>query len=218
MNLIYAPAALLIGLAIGYLVANSAAKSKVKAALFEQSAEIQNLTNNANQLAGAKAILQSELDSANKKISEMQSTNATIEELAATLSDQFHLPMARVRTRVLAPRPARVGGQPVTSAPQWQVLLTGHAHFARATYSPGNRTVDLERSSAGLLEALKRLHKAEAGQAGFILLADGFAGALLFLILSGTLIWTRLAGPRLLSAGLALGGLLALLGVASRAW
>ncbi len=87
MNLIYAPAALLIGLAIGYLVANSAAKSKVKAALFEQSAEIQNLTNNANQLAGAKAILQSELDSANKKISEMQSTNATIEELAKKVKE-----------------------------------------------------------------------------------------------------------------------------------
>ena len=87
MNLIYAPAALLIGLAIGYLMANSAAKSKVKAALFEQSAEIQNLTNNANQLAGAKAILQSELDSANKKISEMQSTNATIEELAKKVKE-----------------------------------------------------------------------------------------------------------------------------------
>ena len=87
MNLIYAPAALLIGLAIGHLVANSAAKSKVKAALFEQSAEIQNLTNNANQLAGAKAILQSELDSANKKISEMQSTNATIEELAKKVKE-----------------------------------------------------------------------------------------------------------------------------------
>ena len=87
MNLIYAPAALLIGLAIGYLVANSAAKSKVKAALFEQSAEIQNLTNNANQLAGAKAILQSELDSANKKFSEMQSTNATIEELAKKVKE-----------------------------------------------------------------------------------------------------------------------------------
>ncbi len=143
---------------------------------------------------------------------------ATIEELAATLAEQFHLPMARVRTRVLAPRPARFGGQPVTAAPQWQVLLSGHAHFARATYSPGNRTVDLERSSAGLLEALKRLHKAEAGQVGFILLADGFAGALLFLILSGTLIWSRLAGPRLLSAGLAFGGLLVLVAVASRAW
>jgi hypothetical protein len=143
---------------------------------------------------------------------------ATIEELAATLADQFHLPMAQIRTRVLAPRPARFGGQAVTAAPQWQVLVGGHAHFARATYSPGNRTVDLERSSASLLEALKRLHRAEAGQVGFILLADGFAGALLFLILSGTLIWSRLAGPRLLSAGLALGGLLALVAVASRAW
>ena len=87
MNLIFAPAALLIGLAIGYLLANSASKSKVKAALFEQSTEIQNLTNSMNQLSGAKSVLQIELDNANKKLSEMQSTNATIEELAKKVKE-----------------------------------------------------------------------------------------------------------------------------------
>jgi len=87
MNLIFAPAALLIGLAIGYLLANSASKSKVKAALFEQTTEIQNLTNSMNQLSGAKSVLQIELDNANKKLSEMQSTNATIEELAKKVKE-----------------------------------------------------------------------------------------------------------------------------------
>jgi hypothetical protein len=98
------------------------------------------------------------------------------------------------------------------------VLVSGHAHFARATYQPGNRTVDLERSDANFIETLERMHKSEAGQAGWILLVDGFAGALVFLTLSGTLLWTRLAGPRLLSAGLALGGLVTAVLVASRAW
>ncbi len=87
MNLIFAPAALLIGLAIGYLLANSTSKSKVKAALFEQTTEIQNLTNSMNQLSGAKSVLQIELDNANKKLSEMQSTNATIEELAKKVKE-----------------------------------------------------------------------------------------------------------------------------------
>jgi hypothetical protein len=143
---------------------------------------------------------------------------ASIEELAATLAARFGVPMARMRTRVQAPWPARFGGQPVTAAPQWLVTVTGHAHFARATYLPGNRTVDLERTDAGLVETLERLHKSEAGQAGWILLADAFAGTLVFLSLSGTLLWTRLAGPRLLSAGLALGGFVAAVLVASRAW
>jgi hypothetical protein len=149
---------------------------------------------------------------------ELDQPPATIEELAATLAARFGVPLARLRTRVLAPRPARFGGQPVTAAAQWQVTVNGHAHFARATYLPGNRTVDLERTDATLVETLERLHKSEAGQAGWILLADAFAGTLVFLSLSGTLLWTRLAGPRLLSVGLALGGFLTALLVAARAW
>ena len=143
---------------------------------------------------------------------------ATIEELAGTLAARFGVPMGRMRWRVLSSRPARFGGQDVQASAQWLVLVTGHAHFARATYLPGNRTVDLERDDANFLETLERLHKGDAGQTGWILLTDGFAGALVFLTLSGTLIWTRLAGPRLLSAALALGGVVAALLVASRAW
>jgi len=149
---------------------------------------------------------------------ELDQPPATIEGLATTLAAKFQVPMARVKWRIQPPRPARFGGQPVTAAPQWSVQVNGHAHFARATYLPGNRTVDLERSDANLIETLERLHKSQAGQAGWILLADGFAGALVFLTLSGTLLWTRLAGPRLLSAGLALMGLLTAVTVASRAW
>ena len=106
----------------------------------------------------------------------------------------------------------------MTAAPAWSVQVLGHAHFARATYLPGNRTLDLEQSDASPLAALQRLHRAEVGQVGWILLADAFAGSLLFLILSGTLLWTRLSGPRVLSAGLALGGALVLTLIASRAW
>lgn len=149
---------------------------------------------------------------------ELDHPPATIEELAATLATKFGVPMARIRWRIQAPRAARFGGQPVTASPQWLVTVNGHAHFARASYLPGNRTVDLERSDANLIEALERMHKSEAGQAGWILLVDGFAGALVFLTLSGTLLWTRLAGPRLLSAGLALAGLLAAVLIVSRAW
>jgi len=143
---------------------------------------------------------------------------ATIEALAGTLATRFGVPMSRVRWRMLPPRPARFGGQEVKAAEQWMVLVTGHAHFARATYLPGNLTVDLERGDANFLETLERLHKGEAGQAGWILLTDCFAGGLVFMTLSGTLLWTRLAGPRILSAVLALGGLMAALLVASRAW
>lgn len=138
--------------------------------------------------------------------------------LAEALRGQFGWEASRVRVRQTAPRPARFQGKEVKAAESWTVTYGGHARWARATYFPGNRTVEVEQRSGDLVEALKRLHKGEAGQVGWILLADAFAGALLALTLTGILLWTRLAGPRLLAAGLALGGLLTLVATASRAW
>ncbi|CAB4542505.1 MAG: DNA recombination protein RmuC [Actinobacteria bacterium] len=87
MNLILPPLALIIGLAIGYFAANASVKSKVKAALFDQSAEIQNLTNQLNQTLGSKNTLQVELDATKAKLQELPSTNATIEELAKKVKE-----------------------------------------------------------------------------------------------------------------------------------
>lgn len=143
---------------------------------------------------------------------------ATPEELAGLLAAKFGVPLSRVTTRVQAPRPARLAGQPVQAAAVWNMQVRGTAHMARATYAPGNLTLDLERGDASPLMALQRLHRVESGQAGWILLADAFAGSLVFMIFSGTLLWSRLSGPRLLAAGLALGGVLTAALVASRAW
>lgn len=82
MNLILPPLALIIGLAIGYFVANASVKSKVKAALFDQSEKIQDLTNQLNQALGSRSTLQLELDTTKAKLQEVPATNATIKELA----------------------------------------------------------------------------------------------------------------------------------------
>jgi len=140
------------------------------------------------------------------------------ETLARDLAARFNVPMSRVKWLIKAGRPGRMGGTPVKVADQWTVAFLGHAHFALATYTPGNRTVELEQRDASFVQVLKRLHKGDGGQVGWILLSDAFAGALVFLTLSGTLLWTRLAGPKLLAAGLATGGLLAAVLVASCAW
>jgi hypothetical protein len=143
---------------------------------------------------------------------------ATVEALATDLGQRLGYRPSQLRWRIQAPRPVRFGGTPVTAAEQWVVMLNGHAHFARATYIPGNLTVELEQHDANMLEALQRLHKSEGSQAGWILLTDAFAGALIFLSLSGTLLRTRLAGPRLLAAGLVLGAVATAVATASRAW
>lgn len=143
---------------------------------------------------------------------------ASPEALARDLAARFNVPMARVKWLVKTGKPGRLGATPVKVADQWTVAFLGHAHFALATYTPGNRTVELEQRDANFIQVLKRLHKGDGGQVGWILLSDAFAGAMLLLTLSGVLLWTRLSGPKLLAAGLALGGLVTAILVVSRSW
>lgn len=149
---------------------------------------------------------------------ELAEAPATPEALAQVLAARFNVPMARVKWLTKAGRPGKMGGTPVNTAPQWTVAFMGHAHFATATYTPGNHTVELEQRDANFTQVLKRLHKGDGGQRGWILVTDAFAGALVFLTLSGLLLWTRLSGPKLLAAGLASGGLIVALLVVSRGW
>jgi hypothetical protein len=149
---------------------------------------------------------------------ELPEIPASPEALARALAERFHLPMARVKWLTKAGRPGRLDGAAVRTADQWTVAFLGHAHFAQATYLPGNHTVEFEQKDANLVQTMKRLHKGDGGQVGWILLTDAFAGGLVFLTLSGILLWSRLAGPKLLAAGLFIGGLSAAILVASRAW
>lgn len=149
---------------------------------------------------------------------ELAQPPATIEALAQELGTRFNYPASRMRLKVQPARPARFGGASVTGAEEWSVVMAAQSRFARAVYTPGNRTASLEQRRTGLIGSLERMHRSDAGDIPWILLADAFAGSLVFLSLSGVLLWTRLDGPKLLAAGLALGGLSAIIVIAARAW
>ncbi len=149
---------------------------------------------------------------------ELASPPSNPEALSQALSAQFGWSSDRIRTRVQPARPAKFQGAEVKSTEQWMVSYAGTKHFARAMYIPGNKTVEIEQRDANLWEALSRLHKADNGQKGWILFSDALAGGLLFMSLSGILLWTRLSGSRLLAVGLSLGTLILGVFVAFRAW
>jgi len=138
--------------------------------------------------------------------------------LAVVLASRFNVPLERVRTRIQASRNGRVAGSTVKAAEQWVIAFQGHKHFAQATYAPGNRTVEVEQREANFMQVLKRLHKNDGGSVGWTLLTDAFAGTMLFMSLSGALLWSRLDGSRLLAACLILGSLVVAVLVVSRAW
>lgn len=149
---------------------------------------------------------------------ELAQPPATIEALAADLAARYGYPAARARLKVQSAKPARFAGAEVLDAEQWSITLPGHSRFLKAAYVPGDRVVKLEVGQTGFLGAMERMHKAEAGDAPWILLADAFAGSLVFLTLSGILLWTQLDGKRVLATGLVIGGFALLIVVASRAW
>ncbi|MBK8789307.1 MAG: PepSY-associated TM helix domain-containing protein [Holophagaceae bacterium] len=98
-----------------------------------------------------------------KVVVEFAEAPASPEALARDLAARFSVPAARVKWQVKPGRPGRMGGAPIKVADQWTVAFLGHAHFALATYIPGNRTVELEQRDASFVQVLKRLHKADGG-------------------------------------------------------
>jgi hypothetical protein len=145
---------------------------------------------------------------------------ASPEALAQLLAQHFGYPPERARGRREPSRTVEWNGRPVVQPERWSVSLDAPDRFARGEYWLGNQTVTVKLFDANLFATLNRLHMGSHQNAAWILLADTLAGGLIFLALSGILLWTRLGGSRLLAAGLALGGLgttvaLALIGMAA---
>jgi hypothetical protein len=94
-------------------------------------------------------------------------------------------------------------GQSFQQPGQWRVDFHSPQHSVNAEYWVGNTFVSVKQQDANAFAFLTRLHKGVGLGAGWILLADSLAGGLVFLSLTGLLLWTKLHGPRLVMAGLA---------------
>lgn len=127
--------------------------------------------------------------------------------LARLLGERFGYPAERIRTRKEAAREVIWNGQPIRQPERWNIAFDAPERYARGEYWVGNRTVAVKLFEADALSTLKRLHMGSSNDSAWILLADALAGGLIFLALSGSLLWTRLSGSKLAGAALLLGGL-----------
>ncbi len=148
----------------------------------------------------------------------LDSDPASPEAFAAELAKRLGRSAEAAQWRVMAGRPARMEGAPVEVAETWAVQLPSHGSWVQSSYVPGSRVAEVTVQKAGLVEALKHLHKSQSGDTAWILLADAVAGMLVFMSLSGLFLWTRLQGGRVLAAGLVAGTLLLTVLVAARGW
>jgi hypothetical protein len=90
----------------------------------------------------------------------------------------------------------------------WKVDFHTPQYSVAAEYWVGNQFVSVKRQEANVFAFLSRLHKGVGMNAGWILLADSLAGALIMLSLTGLLLWTKMRKSRLLLAGLSGGSIL----------
>ena len=124
------------------------------------------------------------------------------ETLAAWMQEEFAIDKEPSRGRRRAGGPVSFGGRRAEEAPSYSVSFRGPNAVISADYERGANRVSVKRTNSSLLKALIDLHKVVGVNKLFILIMDTMAGAMMFMVLSGVLLWTRLHGPRLAAAGI----------------
>ena len=137
----------------------------------------------------------------------LPSLPASPEELTTWLRRELELGERRPFVTVEPARPVGWGSRSIQQPERWQIDFYSPKQAVLAEYWRGNHLVSITRKANNAWAMLTNLHMATGVNAAWILLTDTLAGGLLVLALTGTLLWTRLHGPRLLAAGLALGSL-----------
>ncbi len=88
----------------------------------------------------------------------------------------------------------------MTQPEHWTIRFIAPRYLITAELWKGSNMVSVERRGSGVMNTLEGLHRAEGAKAGWILLADSFAGAMLLLSLTGVLLWTELHRRKMIGA------------------
>ena len=124
------------------------------------------------------------------------------ETLETWLRAEFKLPDAKSRIQKKPASPVPWGGGLIEQPENWRVTLITPDLSVSAEYWKGDADTHIEQKNANAWAVLNNLHKGSGMSNAWILLTDTLAGGLLILSITGTLLWSRLHGPRLLAVGL----------------
>lgn len=138
------------------------------------------------------------------------------QSLAQRLQQALALEKPAASVKVEPAQDVAWNGAALRQPPLWRVLFASPQRTLIAEYWEGNAYVTVKRQDPNVFAYLTRLHMGTGAGVAWVLLVDTLAGGLIALALSGTLLWSRLHGPRLLAAGLACTSLLLVLTLAWR--
>lgn len=94
------------------------------------------------------------------------------------------------------------GGMGMGGLPTHAVTFNSSGDVVAASYRPGSDSISISRQERGVLGTINRMHQGVGASLGWTIMGDIFAGALIFLSISGFLMWTRMHGSFLLAVGL----------------
>lgn len=156
-----------------------------------------------------------------------ESATTSPANLAAWIQSELNLSNSPNNTRIERSRPvpwtsgtkqengsSKDGSTEIPRQPErWTLNYGGPDRLIQAEYWVGNKTVSLTSTANGTMAILMNLHKGTGMTAPWILFIDTFAGSMIFLSLSGLLIWSsqskrRMQGIGILSAALLVTGLI----------
>ena len=137
---------------------------------------------------------------------------ATAEAMAAWLQGALKQERGPFNTRIERSRPvpwaeragaerggARNGERPLMQPERWTFVFGGPDRVVQVEYWAGNKSASVRTTTNGFIATLTNLHKGTTMPAPWILLIDTLAGAMIFLSISGAILWwethrRRLAG------------------------
>lgn len=124
------------------------------------------------------------------------------EALAAWMKKELSISAEPAASRGRPGEPVSFGGRKAEQPATYKVTFRAPNAVITGEYEAGANRVSVKRSNASLLKGLIDMHKVVGVNKLFILIMDTMAGAMMFMSLSGVLLWTRLHGPRLAAVGI----------------
>jgi uncharacterized protein len=113
---------------------------------------------------------------------------ATVEAMAAWLQGALRLERGPNNMRVERARPAPWDGK-LMQPERWTFTFGGPDRVVQVEYWAGNKSASVRTTTNGFIATLTNLHKGVGMPVPWILLIDTLAGSLIFLSLSGLVLW-----------------------------
>ncbi len=123
--------------------------------------------------------------------------------LTAWMKERYAIDNEPVARRSERGGPVNFDGRGADQPKIVEVSFRGVNAAITARHVVGSNLVDVKKQNSSPLRAIIGMHKVAGVSKAFILIMDTIAGAMIFMSLSGILLWTRLHGPRLAAAGIA---------------